>query len=75
MCIWTRGLIKVSDVAVGPEEWWHHSLCQFPINEKRNVAALLMYTTQNIWKENNRRFFEGSSVPPIQVVFFIKEEM
>ncbi|OEL32910.1 hypothetical protein BAE44_0006069, partial [Dichanthelium oligosanthes] len=38
-------------------------------------ASVLMYKVWNLWKERNRRVFEGKSAQPQQVVVFIKEEM
>jgi hypothetical protein len=33
------------------------SLALLPAAQKRSVAAILMYTSWNLWKERNRRVF------------------
>ncbi|KAF8662215.1 hypothetical protein HU200_056416 [Digitaria exilis] len=35
----------------------------------------MMYTAWNVWKEHNRRIFEGKSQRSIQVARMIKNEM
>ena len=34
-----------------------------------------MYTVWNLWKERNRRIFEGKEADPVTVFQFIREEM
>ncbi|KAF8781126.1 hypothetical protein HU200_001103 [Digitaria exilis] len=41
---------------------------------KLRIASLLIYTAWNIWRERNRRIFEGKSALP-RVVALIKEEV
>jgi hypothetical protein len=57
------------------EDWWNVSLQGCTKEDKRWVAALLMYTAWNIWKEPNRRTFDGQLAPPSRVLALIKEEM
>lgn len=50
---WSAGLIQVPDAGMTIEGWWQNSLGPFPKEQRRNVAALLMYASWNIWKERN----------------------
>ncbi|OEL25104.1 hypothetical protein BAE44_0013874, partial [Dichanthelium oligosanthes] len=43
--------------------------------QRRSTAAILMYTTWNIWKERNRRVFEGKYMRPDQVFNLIQEDI
>ncbi|KAF8720701.1 hypothetical protein HU200_023603 [Digitaria exilis] len=42
---------------------------------KQRLTSLLIYTAWNIWREHNRRIFEGISALPACVVTLIKEEV
>jgi hypothetical protein len=42
---------------------------------RRSVAAMLTYTTWNLWKERNRRVFDSKSLQPHSVFSLIKEEV
>ena len=57
------------------EDWWKLSLVHLPKAERRIAAGLLVDTAWNLWKERNRRIFEGRSLPALQVVALIKEEI
>jgi hypothetical protein len=61
------------DVSV--EDWWNNSLRGRSKDEARKVAALLIHTTWNIWKERNRRVFDGVALAAPSILFLIKEEM
>jgi hypothetical protein len=39
------------------------------------VSALLLYTVWNVWRECNRRVFDGTSSSPARVFALIKEEL
>jgi hypothetical protein len=54
---------------------WNSELRGLSNHAKKQRATLLIYTTWNIWKERNRRIFEGKTVPPSRVLQIIKEEM
>ena len=72
---WTEGLVAVPDREAKMEHWWNGSLTGIPKSIKREKASILIYTAWNIWKERNRRVFEGCSAPPQRVLALIKEEM
>nr|TKW29087.1 hypothetical protein SEVIR_3G373000v2 [Setaria viridis] len=69
--VWRLIYNWVTDVAVMPmanfsiQEWWSLSLS----------AGILTYTAWNLWKERNRRIFEGTRCTPMQVFHLIKEEV
>jgi hypothetical protein len=56
--LWTQGLIKVPDSSSSVAAWWQQELAGLPKKMRSAKAAILMYTTCNIWKERNRRIFE-----------------
>jgi hypothetical protein len=41
---WLGGLIRIPEDGLLVEEWWHQSLQHFPIAQRWNVAAPLMYS-------------------------------
>jgi hypothetical protein len=41
----------------------------------RQVAAVLIYTAQNLSEERNRRIFDSASATPTRVFQLIREEM
>ena len=57
------------------KDWWCEAITQQPKPERRKVAALLMYTVWNLWKERNRRIFEGKVANPRMVLQLITEEV
>ena len=72
---WSGGLVRVPEQGLQIEDWWRNLLMHLPKKERRVAAGLLMYTVWNIWKERNRRIFEGASLPATRVVALIKEEI
>ena len=75
MQVWSNGLVKKPERGVDIETWWRSSLQLLPKDQRRHVAALLMYTTWNIWKERNRRVFEKKTMTAPLVFNCILEEM
>ena len=57
------------------EAWWMSTLQLTHQEQRRHVAALLMYTAWNIWKERNRRVFEGRSMTAPLIFGSILEEL
>ena len=72
---WTHDLVSKPATDISLEVWWLHSLQNLPRAQKRTKAAVLMYTTWNLWKERNRRIFEGKEAEPSTVLHFVKEEV
>lgn len=54
------------------EDWWNTLLQGLPKNLKREKAELLIYTMWNLWKEQNRRVFDGVASLPPRIVTLIK---
>ncbi|OEL35076.1 hypothetical protein BAE44_0003906, partial [Dichanthelium oligosanthes] len=73
---WTGGMVPVPDIQdVAAEVWWLRVLSPLTKKQQRSTAALLMYTTWNIWKEHNRCVFESKLLQPSQGFELIKEEV
>nr|TKV97308.1 hypothetical protein SEVIR_9G485500v2 [Setaria viridis] len=69
--VWT--LVPNDDGEV--ERWWTRSLEPLNRRQGRSMAAYKILTAWNIWKERNRRVFEGKSQRPIQVFDMIQHEV
>ncbi|RCV40584.1 hypothetical protein SETIT_9G066500v2 [Setaria italica] len=52
-----------------------HSFLAASKEKRRALAAVLIYTCWNLWKERNRRIFEGIQATPQRVFSLIKEEI
>ncbi|KAF8665960.1 hypothetical protein HU200_054046 [Digitaria exilis] len=65
----------VPDRDVSMERWWNQTLAGLPKTIKRDRASLMIYTVWNLWKERNRRVFDGQYNTPQRVLALIKEEM
>ncbi|PUZ78090.1 hypothetical protein GQ55_1G425500 [Panicum hallii var. hallii] len=72
---WSNGLVKKPVRGVDIETWWVSSLQLLPKEQRRHVAALLLYTAWNIWKERNRRVFEDKIMIAPLVFNCILEEL
>lgn len=74
--IWSGGTICMPAIDEDEMEiWWTRSLEPFSKKQRRSVTAYLIMTTWNIWKERNRRVFEGTSLRLTQVFDLIQEEV
>jgi hypothetical protein len=72
---WTNGRVQVPSRSADLEGWWNASVSGKPKAEARTIAAMLIYTAWNLWKERNRRVFEGASQSPEGILAMIKEEV
>jgi hypothetical protein len=57
------------------ELWWNSTLVHTPREYKRCLAAILIYTCWNLWKERNRGIFENASLPPTCILSLVKQEV
>ena len=71
---WSHDLVRKPDLDIPIDDWWITTLQYLPKEQRRTKAAVLMYTVWNLWKERNRRTFEGKEAEPLVVVQLIKEE-
>lgn len=72
---WTNGRVQVPSRSADLEGWWNAAVSGKPKAEARTIAAMLIYTAWNLWKERNRRVFEGASQSPEGILAMIKEEV
>jgi len=73
---WTNNLVTPpSPDTQSIELWWTSALQNKSKEDQRTIAGLLMYFTWNIWKERNRRIFEGKSAPALLVFQLTQDEM
>ena len=75
MHLWSDGLICTPSPSVDVEEWWNSSLRAANDENRGRIAAILIYTSWNVWNERNRRIFQGTSQSPAQILSLIKQEM
>lgn len=72
---WTEGQVKLPVPGTTIQEWWNNSMQGLAKKDKQRMAALMIYTSWNVWKERNRRIFQGVAVLPSRILALIKEEM
>jgi hypothetical protein len=70
-----RGLVQMAQQDVSLEEWWRASLIGRTKEERRRLTSVLLYTPWNIWKERNRRVFDGISAAAPRILALIIKEM
>ena len=71
---WTSGSVKATCATVVIEGWWKESLQTLAKIQRICMAARLMYTIWNLWKEKNPRIFKGKQASHFQVFNFVREE-
>jgi hypothetical protein len=72
---WSDGAVRVPDRCLSLDNWWSSELTGVPSKEKKQRAAVIIYTTWNLWKERNRRIFEAKSSRPPRLLQLIEDEM
>ncbi|KAF8697960.1 hypothetical protein HU200_035460 [Digitaria exilis] len=69
------GLVTEPTQGVEIEEWWNASMLGLPKELKRAKASIMIHTIWNVWKERNRRVFQGVATSPMRVLALIKDDL
>jgi hypothetical protein len=72
---WTEGFIRVPNQNLSLAIWWNGELARLSSEDRLRCAAYLIYAAWNLWKERNRRIFDGVLSTPSRVLQLIKDEM
>jgi hypothetical protein len=72
---WSDGLVHLPTRDASLEDWWNLQMSGTPSKQQQKKATIMIYATWNLWKERNRRVFEGVSETPSRVVQLINDEM
>ncbi|CAN6246948.1 unnamed protein product [Urochloa humidicola] len=72
---WAGNLVQLPRPESSLQDWWNASLNGLPKKLKQKRATLLIYTAWNVWKERNRRIFEGVTALPSTILQLIKEDI
>jgi hypothetical protein len=64
---WLDGLIQLPARDACMLEWWNMAMASVSGKVKAKCASIMIYTTWNLWKERNRRLFEGKVGSPQRV--------
>ncbi|WVZ55635.1 LOW QUALITY PROTEIN: hypothetical protein U9M48_006273, partial [Paspalum notatum var. saurae] len=74
--VWSNNLILPPVVdCLSVEDWWLTAFLGKPEEHHKTISGILMYIVWNIWKERNRRIFDGKSASLTTVFSRAKEEM
>lgn len=68
-------IFKQPTPEISIRDWWNERMSEYTTSQKREKAAIIIYTIWNIWKERNRSVFQQKTTQPQNVLGFIKEEM
>jgi len=73
---WVREhIVDIDEDVQTLQTWWEKSMHGRSATQQKTTATILMYSAWNIWKEHNRRTFEGTTRTPAQVLRLTKEEV
>jgi hypothetical protein len=72
---WADMEIAIPNGVTSTESWWNMAVQGRTKTQRRRIAAILMCTAWNVWKERNRRIFQNIFTTPVMVFSFIKEEL
>ena len=75
MASWTQNLVHTPQPGLQILDWWERELAKLPKKIRKLKAAMMIYTSWNIWKERNRRVFNQQIGSPVMVLQEIKREI
>jgi hypothetical protein len=70
-----ENLITPSEEPSKMIQWWEESQDRIQKSERRRFNGVVIYTIWNIWKERNRRIFNGVFEMAVQVASRVKEDI
>ena len=78
--VWHRLLhaVGLQSLTPGPDakldDWWQLARKKLPKELRRAFDSAVLLSTWNMWKERNRRTFDGASKTPLQLFHLIVDE-
>ncbi|KAF7010740.1 hypothetical protein CFC21_025114 [Triticum aestivum] len=60
---------------MGISDWWDSLTTNLPKNDRRRQSGRFLYTIWNIWKERNRRIFNGTRLTHLEVAAIAFEDI
>jgi hypothetical protein len=72
---WSQDLVTAPRSGAHLLQWWNDAATSKPKDLRPRRISIMMYTVWHLWKEHNRRVFDGKSTSPRQIMNLIKEEL
>ena len=76
--VWTgedSGATPTLPPSMGISDWWDSLTTNLPKNDRRRRSGRFLYTIWNIWKERNRRIFNGTRLTHLEVAAIAFEDI
>ena len=55
-------------------DWWQQAWVEVPESFRRGFDSLVLLVSWEVWKERNRRTFDGNNKTPAQVLALIRDD-